>query len=90
LNPLPAQIKPENQANRIKTWRVPQKFFFTKGIGRHKAKLQSFELALRDDGIEKCNWVYVSSIFPPNCKITPFDERNMPGRVTCWRPRSDW
>ncbi|KKL53862.1 hypothetical protein LCGC14_2271160, partial [marine sediment metagenome] len=31
--------------------------------------LQSLELALRKAGIEKCNLVRVSSIFPPNCKI---------------------
>lgn len=46
--------------------------FFTKGVGCHRNKLQSFELALRNAGIEKCNLVYVSSIFPPDCKfITP-------------------
>ncbi|MCA1946356.1 MAG: pyruvoyl-dependent arginine decarboxylase, partial [Desulfovibrio sp.] len=44
---------------------VPTKAFFTKGIGRHKNKLQSFELALREGGIEKLNLVYVSSILPP-------------------------
>lgn len=43
--------------------------FLTKGVGRHKEKLQSFEMALRDAGIEKCNIVSVSSILPPNCKI---------------------
>ncbi len=48
---------------------VPQKIFFTKGVGKHKEKLQSLELALRKAGIEKCNLVSVSSIFPPNCKI---------------------
>lgn len=48
---------------------VPQKVFFTKGVGKHKEKLQSLELALRKAGIEKCNLVSVSSIFPPNCKI---------------------
>ena len=48
---------------------VPKKVFFTKGVGKHKEKLQSFELALRKAGIEKCNLVSVSSIFPPNCKI---------------------
>ncbi|MCI0706778.1 MAG: arginine decarboxylase, pyruvoyl-dependent [Ignavibacteriae bacterium] len=42
--------------------------FFTKGVGRHKDYLQSFELALRDAGIEKCNIVTVSSIYPPGCK----------------------
>lgn len=48
---------------------VPNKVFFTRGVGVHKEKLQSFELALRHAGIEKCNIVKVSSIFPPHCKI---------------------
>jgi arginine decarboxylase len=48
---------------------VPQRVFFTKGIGYHKEELQSFEFALRDADIEKFNLVQVSSIFPPNCKI---------------------
>lgn len=50
---------------------VPTKVFFTKGVGRHKEQLASFEMALRDAGIEKCNLVTVSSIFPPGCKIVP-------------------
>jgi arginine decarboxylase len=53
---------------------VPSKVFFTKGVGIHKDKLASFELALRDAGIEKCNLVTVSSILPPNCKIIPKDD----------------
>ena len=48
---------------------IPTKVFLTKGVGVHKDKLASFELALRDAGIEKCNLVYVSSIFPPKAKI---------------------
>ena len=48
---------------------VPKKVFFTKGVGIAKHELQSFELALRDAGIEKCNVVNVSSIVPPNCEI---------------------
>ncbi|MDH5637497.1 MAG: arginine decarboxylase, pyruvoyl-dependent [Nitrospinota bacterium] len=48
---------------------VPKKMFFTNGVGNHKEELRSFELALRDAGIEKCNLVYVSSILPPKCKI---------------------
>ena len=48
---------------------TPKKVFFTKGAGVHKDKLSSFEVALRSAGIEKCNLVYVSSIFPPECKI---------------------
>ncbi len=50
---------------------VPKKVFFTKGVGTHKDELRSFELALRDAGIEKMNLVLVSSIFPPGCKIIP-------------------
>lgn len=50
---------------------IPRKMFFVKGVGVHKDKLASFEAALRSAGIEKCNLVYVSSIFPPNCRIIP-------------------
>ena len=46
---------------------VPARIFFTKGVGIHKDRLASFELALRKAGIEKFNLVYVSSIFPPYC-----------------------
>ena len=53
---------------------VPTHVFFTKGIGRHKEKLASFEAALRDAGIEKYNIVRVSSIFPPNAKIISREE----------------
>lgn len=48
---------------------VPKKLFFTKGVGKHKEKLESFEFALRSGGIEKFNLVRVSSILPPDCKI---------------------
>ena len=48
---------------------TPKRMFFTKGVGYHRNKLQSFELALRHAGIEKCNLVYVSSISPLDCKI---------------------
>ena len=48
---------------------VPAKIFFTKGVGRHKEQLESFEAALRDAGIQHCNLVTVSSIFPPGCEI---------------------
>jgi len=47
---------------------VPKKIFFTKGVGRDKEYLASFELALRDAKIEKYNIVTVSSIFPIGCK----------------------
>lgn len=52
----------------MRTMYVPKEIFFTKGVGVHKDHLASFELALRKSGIEKCNLVYVSSIFPPKCK----------------------
>jgi arginine decarboxylase len=48
---------------------VPKHVFFTKGVGVHKEKLRSFELALRDAGIAQFNLVTVSSILPPGCKI---------------------
>ncbi|MCX6763857.1 MAG: arginine decarboxylase, pyruvoyl-dependent [Candidatus Moranbacteria bacterium] len=51
--------------------RVPKYVFFTKGAGRDKERLASFEAALRNAGIEKFNLVSVSSIFPPKCKIIP-------------------
>jgi arginine decarboxylase len=47
---------------------IPKKIFFTKGVGKNKGYLNSFEDALRNAGIEKCNLVSVSSIFPPNCR----------------------
>lgn len=53
---------------------IPKEVFFTKGVGRHKTQLQSFEAALRAAGIEKCNIVSVSSILPPGCKIIPKEE----------------
>ena len=50
---------------------VPTKVFLTKGIGRHRENLTSFELALRDAGIAHLNIVRVSSIFPPHCMLIP-------------------
>jgi arginine decarboxylase len=72
---------------------IPTQIFFTKGVGIHKDKLASFELALRKAGIEKCNLVYVSSIFPPQCKIIPRNKGLKyikPGQITfCVMARSD-
>ncbi|NMC42542.1 MAG: arginine decarboxylase, pyruvoyl-dependent [candidate division Zixibacteria bacterium] len=50
---------------------VPKMMFLTKGVGQDKNRLSSFELALRDAGIERFNLVHVSSILPPQCKIVP-------------------
>src|SRR3990167_8833280 len=48
---------------------LPKQIFLTKGVGKHKERLSSFELALRAAGIAACNLVKVSSIFPPRCKL---------------------
>jgi arginine decarboxylase len=48
---------------------VPSKVFLTKGVGKHREKLQSFELALRHAGIARYNLVRVSSILPPYCRL---------------------
>jgi arginine decarboxylase len=48
---------------------LPKKIFLTKGVGRHREELTSFELALRNAGIAACNLVHVSSIFPAGCKL---------------------
>jgi len=64
---------------------VPKEIFFTKGVGRHRNRLQSFELALRQAGIEKGNLVRVSSIFPPKCRIIPKStglNKLHPGEIT--------
>lgn len=64
---------------------VPTKIFFTKGVGRSKEYLTSFELALRSAGIEKCNLVTVSSIYPTGCKrITKEEGLKIlePGQIT--------
>jgi arginine decarboxylase len=64
---------------------VPKRMFLTKGVGKHREKLTSFELALRNAGIAACNLVRVSSIFPPRCKMIPRSEgikELQPGQVT--------
>ena len=48
---------------------VPKYAFITKGVGKSKEKLTSFEMCLRDAGIAEYNLVRVSSIMPPHCKI---------------------
>jgi arginine decarboxylase len=63
---------------------IPKMVFFTRGVGKHKHELQSFELALRSAGIEKCNLVNVSSIVPPNCRIISREKgmkRVKPGQI---------
>ena len=65
--------------------KIPSKVFLTKGVGRHKERLTSFEMALRNADIARFNLVRVSSIFPPNCKfVTKASglKRLSPGQIT--------
>ena len=48
---------------------IPKGVFLTRGVGRHRERLTSFELALRSAGIAEFNLVRVKSIFPPNCRM---------------------
>ncbi|MCX5909190.1 MAG: arginine decarboxylase, pyruvoyl-dependent [Deltaproteobacteria bacterium] len=64
---------------------IPRKIFFTKGVGMHRKELHSYELALRNAGIEKCNLVHVSSILPPRCRVISRNrglETLVPGGIT--------
>ena len=64
---------------------IPRYFFLTKGVGKHKESLQSFELALRGAGIHHCNIVNVSSIIPPGCELVSREKglkMIKPGEIT--------
>jgi arginine decarboxylase len=77
--------KPNKSSYQCVSKMIPKYFFLTKGVGKHKEQLQSFELALRDAGIQHCNIVSVSSIIPPGCKMIS-RERGLkmisPGEIT--------
>jgi len=63
---------------------VPRKMFLTKGVGYHKEKLASFEMALRNAKIAPYNIVEVSSILPPGCIFVPANEgvkELIPGQI---------
>ncbi|KUK26048.1 MAG: putative pyruvoyl-dependent arginine decarboxylase [Acetothermia bacterium 64_32] len=68
------------------TWPgIPRRVFLTRGVGRHRDELRSFELALRDAGIAHLNLVSVSSILPPGCRIVSRAEglkSLSPGQIT--------
>lgn len=53
---------------------MPTKAFLTKGVGRHKEKLTSFEMALREARIASYNLVRVSSIWPPHCEPVSWEQ----------------
>ncbi len=64
---------------------VPKEVFFTSGKGKADEKLLSFEMALRDAGIERLNLVSVSSIYPPGTRIISKKEglkKLMDGQIT--------
>jgi len=71
---------------------IPAKVFLTKGVGRHKYKLKSFEEALRRAGVAQQNLVQVSSILPPKCKVIGHDNgltMLIPGQISyCVMARS--
>lgn len=63
---------------------VAKEVFLTKGVGRHREKLASFESALRHAGIAHFNLVRVSSIFPPGSKVVPREKgikKLFPGQI---------
>jgi len=53
---------------------VAKKIFLTRGVGKHREKLTSFEMALRSAKIAQFNVVRVSSIFPPHAKLIAAQE----------------
>lgn len=72
---------------------VPKRMFLTKGVGRNKYKLKSFEDALREAGVAQQNLVQVSSILPPGCKVVSRNEGQkslVPGAISfCVLARCD-
>jgi arginine decarboxylase len=64
---------------------MPTSIFLTRGIGVHRDRLTSFELALRDADIEQQNLVSISSILPPRCRLIAREEgvpTLLPGEIT--------
>lgn len=72
---------------------TPKAIFFTKGVGRNRERLASFEDALRKARIADYNLVTVSSIYPPGCsKITVSQgvKQLSPGQIVfCVMARQD-
>lgn len=72
---------------------VPTKVFLTKGVGRDKYQLKSFEQALRKASVAQQNLVQVSSILPSKCKIISREnglKKLTPGEICyCVMARAD-
>src|SRR5262249_892113 len=63
---------------------VPKKLHLTKGVGKHREKLSSFEMALRSAAIPSYNLVRGSPIIPLHCKaISPQEGTKLlrPGQI---------
>jgi arginine decarboxylase len=70
----------------MKNSMIPTKVFLTRGVGRHRYRLKSFEEALRNARVAQQNLVQVSSIVPPNCSIIGQKvglKRLSPGQICC-------
>jgi arginine decarboxylase len=64
---------------------VPKKFFLTKGKGVHEKELRAFEEALRDAGVNVCNFIKTSSVVPRGCQLISKEEGLKllePGQIT--------
>src|SRR5215212_9092488 len=64
---------------------VPNKFFFTKGVGVHEKEMRAFEEALRDAGVHTCNFIKTSSVIPPGCQMISKEQGRRllePGQIT--------
>jgi len=72
---------------------LAKRVFLTKGVGRHKYQLKSFEEALRKAGVAQQNLVQVSSILPPKCRIISRESglrELVPGAISfCVMARAD-
>jgi arginine decarboxylase len=72
---------------------LPSRVFLTKGVGRHKYRLKSFEESLRVAGVAQQNLVQVSSILPSKCKMVSRDkgiDSLIPGEISfCVMARAD-
>jgi len=72
---------------------IPIKAFLTRGVGRHRYRLKSFEEALRNAGVAQQNLVQVSSIVPPHCHLISQRDglkRLSPGQIChCVMARAD-
>ena len=72
---------------------VPARVFLTKGVGRHRYQLKSFEEALRQAGVAQQNLVQVSSILPPKCKVIAREnglKSLVPGQITYCATGAVW